>query len=142
MVPYSRGFSYMCGNRLSCMRGLVSNGPNPQARTATTLGKYTGRMIKKRLCLWLVFFAIVEPSLARPVPGRGADSQTLLVYSRTVTPYSLSDNIEVLSCQLRRVMTRLTSISSDEVTDEMIAKADYLVIFCPQPNPRLPDHVV
>jgi hypothetical protein len=46
--------------------------------------------------------------------------------------------LEVLRLQLRRVATRLESVAVSNATPERIARADYVVLFCPQSRPALP----
>lgn len=93
--------------------------------------------------LLLSFFILgaatpVEAAVARPLSARGADAKTLLIYSDTRAQFSMSEGLEVLRLQLRRVATQIESLSVSNATPEKIAAADYVVIFCPQSRPALP----
>src|SRR5258705_5010926 len=76
--------------------------------------------------------------LGRPTSAKGGASKTLLVYSDTRAPYSLSEGLEVLRLQLCRVATQVESVAISNATTAQIAAADYVVVFCPQSRPVLP----
>jgi len=94
-----------------------------------------------RRMLFCVLFAIqslslhAAPAPSRPVPARGETSRTLVVFSTARSAYSLGHELEFLKLQLRRVTTHLEAVPADQVTSNHLA-ADYLVVFCPQPEPR------
>lgn len=86
----------------------------------------------------LVSASLLEASVARPLSARGPEARTLLIYSDTRAQFSMSEGLEVLRLQLRRVATQIESLAVSNVTPEKIAGADYVVIFCPQSRPALP----
>jgi uncharacterized protein YdaL len=81
---------------------------------------------------------LVEARVERPLSARGANAKTLLIYSDTRAQFSMSEGLEVLRLQLRRVATQIESLAVSNATPEKIAAADYVVIFCPQSRPALP----
>jgi uncharacterized protein YdaL len=97
--------------------------------------------VRKMLVVGLLIGYLASAASAelpnRPVSGQGPEARTLLVYADERSAYSLADGLERLSLQLRRVDTRLESVPTKEATSNKIAQADYLVVFCPQGDPRL-----
>jgi hypothetical protein len=89
--------------------------------------------------IWLA--ATCQPAMAqpaaRPLPGRGEAAQTLIVFDSRRAAYSLGSELEFLKLQLRRVATQLDAIPVAAATSNRLAAADYIVVFCPQPNPAL-----
>ncbi|HTI97603.1 MAG TPA: DUF2334 domain-containing protein [Dongiaceae bacterium] len=77
-------------------------------------------------------------SLSCPAPGRGAGAKTLVVYAATRQAFSLADDLAALKMELRRVATTVTAVPVTAADPNQMLAADYLVIFCPQPLPRLP----
>lgn len=90
------------------------------------------------LSLFLGVAAMAADPVARPASGKGADARTLLIYSDTRAQFSMSEGLEVLRLQLRRVATQLESVSVSNALPEKITNADYVVVFCPQSRPALP----
>jgi uncharacterized protein YdaL len=82
--------------------------------------------------------SVAAPETTRPFSGRGPEANTLVAYTATRAAYSLSDSLEFLQLQLRRVATRLEALPVAQVSVARIAAADYVVVFCPQPAPALP----
>ena len=78
----------------------------------------------------------------RSIPGKGAESKTLLIYSKQGAPYSLLKSLESLACQLRRVKTELYTVSILEATSSMIEESDYIVVFIPNSNPILSEELL
>jgi uncharacterized protein YdaL len=93
---------------------------------------------------FLIVFATsaLGAPLTRPLSAKGAAARTLLMYSDTRAPYSLSEGLEVLRLQLSRVATQVEGVAITNVTPEQISAADYLVVFCPQSRPLLPTNVL
>jgi len=94
----------------------------------------------------MLFFALVAvhalslqaaPALDRPTSARGESARTLVVFSTARSAYSLGDELEFLKLELRRVATRVETAPADQVTSNQLAAANYLVVFCPQPEPLL-----
>lgn len=80
----------------------------------------------------------VETSMARPLAGHGAETKTLVVYADSLRAYSLSDELEVLCCHLRRVDMKLRTLPLAKVRPHELAESDYVVVFCPRPEPKIP----
>ena len=80
---------------------------------------------------------VAVPPMTRPVPSRGPDARTLIVFSAARAAYSLGHELEFLKLQLGRIATPLEAIPVADATSTRLAAADYLVVFCPQPNPVL-----
>ncbi|MCI0745043.1 MAG: DUF2334 domain-containing protein [Verrucomicrobia subdivision 3 bacterium] len=95
----------------------------------------------------IIFVAILSAlALARAqnrlAAGGGPDARTLLIYADTRAKYSMSEGLEILRLQLRRVATRLESVAASNAEPAEIASADYVVVFCPQVQSRLPTNVL
>lgn len=88
-------------------------------------------------CIVLCAAIWLKASDARPLSGKGEGAKTLLIYSDTRAQFSLSEGLEVLRLQLRRVATEVESVAVSNATPEMIKNADYVVVFCPQSRPGL-----
>jgi hypothetical protein len=71
----------------------------------------------------------------RPISARGEAAQTLIVFDSARAAYSLGSELEFLKLQLRRVATDLEAIPASNATSNRLSAADYLVVFCPQPDP-------
>jgi hypothetical protein len=71
----------------------------------------------------------------RPISARGEAAQTLIVFDSARAAYSLGSELEFLKLQLRRVTTELEAIPASNATSNRLSAADYLVVFCPQPDP-------
>jgi uncharacterized protein YdaL len=97
------------------------------------------------VCLsWILLWANVqgvEAPLRRPVPDKGVEARTLLVYTDTRTPYSLADGVVALKLQLRRFNMKLETVPVSEFDSNKLAAADYVVVFCPQPFPPLTEEL-
>jgi uncharacterized protein YdaL len=100
--------------------------------------------MKTFIACWIVVCAAAASGadLARPHPAGGPDATTLLIYADTRARFSLGEGLEVLRLQLRRVATRLESVAVSNATPESIARADYVVVFCPQSRPALPTNLL
>src|SRR5215207_220740 len=61
--------------------------------------------------LLLCAATLMEAGVERPLSARGADAKTLLIYSDTRAQFSMSEGLEVLRLQLRRVATQIESLS-------------------------------
>ena len=96
-----------------------------------------GTCLLTLLLLGLVMPNARSANLSRPLAGKGPEAKTLLVYAATRTAYSLGDTLELMKLHLQRVATHLETVSLSEVSSNKIAAADYLVIFCPEPAPKL-----
>lgn len=94
-----------------------------------------------RFCAFILLFSLVPAARAqisgRPSPAAGAGAKTLVAYSSTHTTYSLADDLNALKIQLRRVATQVEAVPVTQADAAKIAAADYTVVFCPQPLPKL-----
>src|SRR6059036_3400468 len=82
-------------------------------------GKSAWDSAMKAIFTFLVFVSVAPAfaaGLTRPASGKGADAKTLLVYTDTRAQYSMSEGIEVLRLQLRRVATQLESVAVSNAT--------------------------
>lgn len=103
----------------------------------------------KRRCAHLVMVLLAMTAacapgtgiFSRPVPGAGENSTTLLVYDTLAKPFSLVNEVAVISTLLGRVHTRVVTRQADAVTVAEIAGADYLVVVGVSGVPRLPEPV-
>jgi hypothetical protein len=77
------------------------------------------------------------PAPDRPLSARGDAARTLVIYSAARAAYSLGNELEALKLQLNRVATRLETVPTDQVTSNQLAAAHYVVVFCPQPEPKV-----
>jgi uncharacterized protein YdaL len=75
--------------------------------------------------------------LARLNSAKGADAKTLIIYSETRAAYSLADDLSALKLQLRRVAGQFEAIPAAQADAAKVSAADYVVVFCPQPFPKL-----
>ena len=95
-----------------------------------------------RVCLVLLLLAnralFAAPTLGRPSTAQGPEAKTLVVFSAPGLAYSLGSELEFLKLQLQRVATRLEALPVSEATASKVTEADYLVVFCPEPDPVLP----
>lgn len=89
------------------------------------------RLIHKFFALALAFL----PGLAfgasgpfRAVPGKGAQSKTLLVYTQKQAGYSLLNALELLRLQLGRVDCSIETLPLHQFTTNSLANCDYLVV--------------
>src|SRR5881296_2091539 len=95
-----------------------------------------------RVCLVFLLLAnsalFAAPTLGRPSTAQGPEAKTLVVFSAAGQAYSLGSELEFLKLQLERVATRLEALPVSEATASKMTEADYLVVFCPEPDPVLP----
>ena len=75
--------------------------------------------------------------LQRLPSAKGADAKTLVIYSETRAAYSLADDLTALKLQLRHIAGQLEAIPASQADAAKISAADYVVVFCPQPFPKL-----
>jgi uncharacterized protein YdaL len=97
-------------------------------------------IISHSLVVLLMVFGLAVnafSAVTRPLSGKGAEAKTLLLYSATRTAYSMGDALELMKLHLNRVATRLETVSISDVNADKISGADYLVVFCPEPLPKL-----
>jgi uncharacterized protein YdaL len=78
------------------------------------------------------------PAGGRPVPQKGENALTLVVYAARRSAFSLGNELEAFNLQLRQVETRLECIPVEAATPERLHAADYVAVFCPQDSPQLP----
>ena len=74
---------------------------------------------------------------ARPVPAAGDASSTLVVYDTLAKPFSLVNEVAVISTLLGRIQTRVETRQSDAVTVREINAADYVIVAGVSDVPRL-----
>ena len=74
---------------------------------------------------------------ARPVPSAGEASTTLVVYDTLAKPFSLVNEVAVISTLLGRIQTRVETRQSDAVTVREIDGADYVIVAGVSDVPRL-----
>lgn len=74
---------------------------------------------------------------ARPVPAAGADSKTLLVYDTLAKPFSLVNEVAVVSALLGRFQTRVETRQAAAVTLRDIETADYIMVLGVSEMPAL-----
>lgn len=82
----------------------------------------------------------VDP-FARAVPSAGADSTTLVVYDTLAKPFSMINEVSVISTLLGRFATRIEMRQADAVSVADVEKADYLVVAGIADVPRLSEAV-
>ena len=96
----------------------------------------------RRPTVWFAILLAVSQaaaqSTARPVAGKGAQANTLLVYANARRAYSLVDGLESLKLRLERVATHLDCVALSNAVPERIWGADYVVVYCPQICSELP----
>ena len=98
----------------------------------------TARVETILLALLLALCASAAQPLVRPVAGKGAEATTLLLYANTRPAYALVDGLELLKLRLHRVATRVETVAVSDAAPDLVARADYLVVYCPQYFPELP----
>src|SRR5439155_9215421 len=96
----------------------------------------------RRPTVWFAILLAVSQaaaqSTARPVAGKSAQANTLLVYANARRAYSLVDGLESLKLRLERVATHLDCVALSNAVPERIWGADYVVVYCPQICSELP----
>jgi hypothetical protein len=104
--------------------------------------------MKRRWHLVVMALVAMAPACAgetgifsRPVPAAGENSTTLLVYDTLAKPFSLVNEVAVISTLLGRIQTRVETRQADAVTVAEMAAADYLVVVGVSGVPRLPEPV-
>ena len=102
----------------------------------------TTRVANVLLALLLEVRASAAQPPTRPTAGKGAEATTLLLYANTRPAYALADGIELLKLRLQRVATRVETVAVADATPDRVARADYLVVYCPQYFPGLPKEVL
>ena len=80
-------------------------------------------------------------TFSRPVPGSGEDSSTLVVYDTLAKPFSLVNEVAVLSTLLGRFQTRVETRQADAVTVGEMADADYIIVVGVSGVPRFAEPV-
>src|SRR2546429_4272015 len=98
----------------------------------------TARAATVALAVFLAVRQAEAQSLARPIAGKGAEAKTLLIYANTRPAYWLADGLESLKLRLHRVATRLETVAVSNAGPDRVAGAAYLVVYCPQFFPDLP----
>lgn len=78
---------------------------------------------------------------ARPVPGADENSRTLVIYDTLAKPFSLINEVAVVSTLLGRVQTRVETRQVEAVTVSEIAEADYIIVVGVSGVPRLSESV-
>lgn len=93
----------------------------------------------------LLAMASVCPGAAdifsRPVPAAGEGSTTLIIYDTLGKPFSLVNEVSVVSALLQRFHTRVETRQANAVTVPEISDADYVIIVGVSGVPRLPEPV-
>ena len=78
----------------------------------------------------------------RPVPARGPGSDTLLLYAAPRPSYGLMDGVGLTALQLGRIDTEISLLPIQAATVETMSQADYVVVYCPTPQPAIPSAVL
>ena len=78
---------------------------------------------------------------SRPIPAAGENSTTLIIYDTLAKPFSLVNEVAVVSTLLQRFQTRVETRQADAVTVPEISDADYVIIVGVSGVPRLPEPV-
>ena len=78
---------------------------------------------------------------SRPVPAAGENSTTLVVYDTLAKPFSLVNEVAVVSTLLGRFQTRVEIRQADAVTVPEISDADYVIVIGVSGVPPLPESV-
>jgi hypothetical protein len=78
---------------------------------------------------------------ARPVAGAGEVSRTLVVYDTLGKPFSLVNEVAVVSTLLERIQTRVETRQAEAVTVPDIAEADYIIVVGVSGVPRFSESV-
>ncbi|MFM2081845.1 MAG: hypothetical protein RL380_536 [Verrucomicrobiota bacterium] len=100
--------------------------------------RFPSLLVRVALTVVLVSAARTQAQpLARLTSAKGADAKTLVIYSETRAAYSLAEDLAALKLQLRRVAGSLEAIPAAQADAAKVAAADYVVVFCPQPFPKL-----
>ena len=101
---------------------------------------------------WLLFLGLALPAMvslragdadvfARAVPSSGEAATTLVVYDTLAKPFSLVNEVSVITTLLGRFATRVETRQADALTVADIEKADYVVVAGIAEVPRLKEAV-
>jgi hypothetical protein len=94
------------------------------------------------LVVWIAPFLAAGQLRDRPVAARGAEAKTLVLFGHTRSAYSLGNDLALLELQLQRVAARLETRPFSEASSNQLAEADYIVVFCPQPDLLFPTNAL
>ena len=78
---------------------------------------------------------------SRPVPAAGENSKTLVVYDTLAKPFSLVNEVAVITTLLGRFQTRVETRQAEAATVPEIEEADYLVVVGVSGVPRVSEPV-
>jgi hypothetical protein len=78
---------------------------------------------------------------SRPVPAAGGHSRTLVVYDTLAKPFSLINEVAVVTTLLGRFQTRVETRQAGAVTAAEVSAADYVMVLGVSGVPRLPESV-
>jgi len=80
-------------------------------------------------------------AFVRPVPAGGPANTTLVVYDTLAKPFSLANEVSVVTTLLGRFQTRVDARQAAAVTVPDVARADYIVLIGVAGAPQLTDPV-
>ena len=78
---------------------------------------------------------------SRPIPAAGEGSTTLIIYDTLGKPFSLVNEVSIISTLLQRFHTRVEARQANAVTVPEISDADYVIVVGVSGVPRLAEPV-
>jgi len=96
------------------------------------------------LVLWLIA-ACVQGSDAPPPAATETSSppcRVLVLFDAPRVAYGLGNELEFLELQLRRTGALVQRAAANSIASNQLPHAERYVLFCPQPEPQLPAHLL
>lgn len=67
------------------------------------------------------------------MPSAGSNATTLVLFTTKRAAFTLANQLELLTTQLRRVQTKLENVPVTSANSSNVLSADYVVVLCPEP---------